>query len=253
MRPPLVLAYHGLGRYPRALDPHNLMVDPARFRRQMLALRRRRYRFVRLSEIAARLSEGRPPSGLCAVTFDDGSLDNLTVAAPLLAELSVPATVFVCPGLLGAEHFAMAPAAGVRLMDAEELLELAASPMIDVGSHTSRHVDLATASAEESYREMDGSKRELEELLQTPIDAFAYPKCSYSAACPDAAARAGYTVAVSCGGQGGWLPFELARESIDSLDRTMTFELKSRSLFTPLRESLPGRLARVALRPLRHG
>ena len=99
---------------------------------------------------------------------------------------------------------------------------------------------------------MASSKLALEELLEKPVESFAYPKCRYSAPCPDAARRAGYTVAVTCGGLGGWRRFELARESIDSLDGSIGFAVKSRGLFFPLRESLPGRLLRAAVRPLRH-
>jgi peptidoglycan/xylan/chitin deacetylase (PgdA/CDA1 family) len=172
--------------------------------------------------------------------------------APLLAELELHATIFACPGLLGQNHFAMPAEAGVRLMDAEELRELASSPFVEIGSHTNEHADLSEASPEEAYRDMASSKDALEELLQRPVDTFAYPKCCYSPACPDAARRAGYTVAVTCSGLGGWHRFELARESVDSLDGRVSFGLKSRKLFLPLRQSLPGRLARAATNPLRH-
>jgi peptidoglycan/xylan/chitin deacetylase (PgdA/CDA1 family) len=249
----LVLAYHGLGSYPRELDPFNLMVEPERFRWQVSNLRRRGYRFVSLKALAAQLERpGGVPRGLAALTFDDGTTDNLTVLAPLLAELELPATVFACPGLLGKRHFAMPAEAGVKLMDAEELRMLASSPFVEIGSHTSRHTELADASTDEAYAEMTKSKQELEELLQTDVDTFAYPKCGYSADCPDAARRAGYAVAVTCGGLGGWRRWELARESIDSLDGRLTFALKSRKLFLPMRESLLGRAARRAARPIRH-
>ncbi len=251
-RRPLVLAYHGLGSYPRSLDPYNLMLEPARFHEQVLSLRRRGYRFVRLSEIGAGLQGGAPPAGICAMTFDDGTLDNLELLAPMLVELEVPATVFACPGLLGTAHFAMPSQAGVRLMDAEELRALAALPLVEIGSHTNTHRDLATASAEDAYREMASSKDALEQLLGRAVTAFAYPKCGYSPSCPDAARRAGYELALTCAGRGGWSPFELARESIVALDGRLTFALKSRGLFLPLRNSLPGRLARRAARPLRH-
>jgi peptidoglycan/xylan/chitin deacetylase (PgdA/CDA1 family) len=252
MRPTLVLAYHGLGSYPRQLDPHNLMVEPGRFLRQIQTLRRRGYHFVPLRQLAVHLQEETVPRGLAAVTFDDGTVDNLEVVAPLLGELEVPATVFVCPGLLGNPHFDMPASAGVRLMDAEQLRELASSPLIEIGSHTREHVDLSHASSEEAYAEMTSSKQALEELLQRPVDSFAYPKCHYSPACPEAARRAGYTVAVTCGGLGGWRRWELGRESIDSLDGRVSFALKSRRLFMPLRESVLGRVTRRAVRPLRH-
>ena len=99
---------------------------------------------------------------------------------------------------------------------------------------------------------MASSKLALEELLQRPVHSFAYPKCAYSPSCPAAARRAGYEVAVTCAGRGGWRRFELARENIDSLDRRISFALKSRGLFLPLRESRAGRLLRGAARPLRH-
>jgi peptidoglycan/xylan/chitin deacetylase (PgdA/CDA1 family) len=252
MRPALVLAYHGLGCYPRALDPYNLMVDPVHFRRQVATLRRRGYRFVSLAELAAHLDDGALPDGIVALTFDDGTVDNLELLAPLLAELELPATVFACPGLLGAAHFAMPPEAGVRLMNGAELRALASTPLVEIGSHTREHTELSGASADQAYEEMSRSKAALEELLQRPVDAFAYPKCHYSANCPEAARRAGYLVAVTCAGNGGRRRFELARESIDSLDRRLTFALKSRRLFLPLRESLPGRIARNVARPLRH-
>jgi peptidoglycan/xylan/chitin deacetylase (PgdA/CDA1 family) len=254
LKPSLVLAYHGLGRHSSKLDPHNLMVDPELFYRQMLALGRRGYRFVRLTEFAHELRHGTPPPpGRCALTFDDGTLDNLELLKPLLEQLGLPATVFACPALLGGAHFSMPASAGVRLMNVEELRELASSRLIDVGSHTREHCDLSRASPQEAYSEMVASKQVLEDLLQRPIETFAYPGCGYSQACPEAARRAGYLAAVTCGNLGGWGRFELTRESIDSLDRRVGFALKSRRLFFPLRETLPAKVARTLIRPLRHG
>ena len=253
MRPPLVLAYHALGRHSAALDPHNLMVDPARFRRQVSLLRRRGYRFIPLSELARHLDGGSPPSRTCVLTFDDGTVDSLEVVAPLLEELDVPATFFACPGLLGQPHFDMPAQAGVRLMNADQLRRLASVRNAEIGSHTNTHADLSTAGEQDAYGEMSSSKQALEELLQQPVSSFAYPRCGYSPACPEAARRSGYAVAVTCGGLGGWRRFELARESIDSLDARVGFALKSRGWFWPLHRSLPGRLARAATRPLRHG
>jgi peptidoglycan/xylan/chitin deacetylase (PgdA/CDA1 family) len=218
----------------------------------MLTLKRRGYSFVSLIEFAAYLDDGLPPDGMCALTFDDGTVDNVELLLPLLTELGLPATIFVCPGLLGEGHFAMPPSAEVRLMNLEELLKLASSPLIEIGSHTNLHSDLSKASREEAYEDMVSSKQELERFLKTTINTFAYPKCHYSPACPDAARSAGYTVAVTCAGRGEWRRFELARESIGPLDGRVGFALKSRHLFLPLRESLPGRLARAAARPLRH-
>jgi peptidoglycan/xylan/chitin deacetylase (PgdA/CDA1 family) len=138
------------------------------------------------------------------------------------------------------------------MMTREELRRLAALPLTEIGSHTSRHEDLSRASQAEAYHEMVESKDALEDMLQRSIQSFSYPRCLYSAACPEAARKAGYSVAVTCVGLGGWRQFELTREVIDSLDGRIGFALKSRRLFWPLRESTVGHIARAAVRPVRH-
>jgi peptidoglycan/xylan/chitin deacetylase (PgdA/CDA1 family) len=252
-RPPAILTYHALGtRLPREQDPANLVVPPEAFRSQLLSMRRRGYEFIRLLDFAAELENGSPPKGLCAVTFDDGTLDNLTILEPILRQLQVPATVFACPGLLGEPHPDIAPEAGVRLLDEDELRQLDQSPWVEIGSHTSEHTELVDADAGEALRLMTESRVQLEGLLDHPVLSFAYPNCTYSASCPEAAGKAGYEVAVTCGQRGGWNRYELHRELIDGLDSRLSFELKARGVFRRLYDSPPGRLGRWAVRSRRH-
>lgn len=253
LRPPVILAYHGLAEVPREHDPHNLMLPPSRFVAQVESLRRRGYEFVKMADIAGRLHAGTDLSGVCALTFDDGSVDNHDVLPALLERLGVPATLFVCPGLFGEPHPFLPRESGVRLVTLEEARALAALPMVEIGSHTVRHTVLDDADADSAYREMAESKRLLENMLETSVPSFAYPDCGYSRFCPPAAERAGYTSAVTCAGRGGLRPFELSRESPNPLDTGLLFALKSRGLFQPLYRSAPGRLARAAMRRRRHG
>ena len=248
--PSLLLHYHNLGVVPRALDPHNLTVTVKAFDAQVGALRRRGYEFLTATEFASRLEPAGPPPGLCSLTFDDGSVDNLTVLPEILERHGARATVFACPGLLGAEHPGFAGGAGVRLMTAAELVELANRGPIEIGSHTNAHTELDEATADEAYEEMVSSKAALEDLLQRPVTSFAYPACGYSAACPDAARRAGYDVAVTCVFRGGWSRYELQRESITAFDGRVAFALKSRRLWTALHGSPVGRVGgRLRHRP----
>jgi peptidoglycan/xylan/chitin deacetylase (PgdA/CDA1 family) len=62
----------------------------------------RRYRFVSLDELGARL-EGRDRSrdAIAAVTFDDGYRDFYDHAYPVLMRKGIPAAVFVVTGLVG--------------------------------------------------------------------------------------------------------------------------------------------------------
>lgn len=73
------------------------------FRRQVQFLRR----FVNVVPLRSALSDlttGRPlPARAVALTFDDGYLDNVTYAAPLLEAEGLPATFFLLPQFLSGD------------------------------------------------------------------------------------------------------------------------------------------------------
>jgi peptidoglycan/xylan/chitin deacetylase (PgdA/CDA1 family) len=248
---PLVLHYHGLGDVPRRLDPHELMLSSAAFRSQVGLLKKRGYRFVAQQELARILATGKPADDVCSITFDDGTSDNASLLPPVLEALGVPATIFACPGLLGKPYPFTEPEAKVRLMNREELLRTAGHDLIEIGSHTREHTVLEHASAEQAFEEMSASRAALEDLLGCLVLSFAYPNCLYSTACPDAARRAGYTSAVTCGRRGGLDPYELRRESPSPKDGRLRFELKARGAFDDIWDLPPIRLARAVTRPLR--
>jgi peptidoglycan/xylan/chitin deacetylase (PgdA/CDA1 family) len=87
-----VLRYHRVADVTH--DIHGLAVSPAAFRSQMEQLRESR-QVLPLRVLAAAVANGEPPDGAVALTFDDGYLDNLEAAAPILAELGLPATFFL--------------------------------------------------------------------------------------------------------------------------------------------------------------
>jgi peptidoglycan/xylan/chitin deacetylase (PgdA/CDA1 family)/glycosyltransferase involved in cell wall biosynthesis len=98
-----VLLYHGVrgAAGPEQID--NLHVPESEFRRQMKWLRRK-FTPVTLDQALAGL-EGRSPlpNRPVLVTFDDAYRNNLTVAAPILSELGIPAVLFVPTQFVGAE------------------------------------------------------------------------------------------------------------------------------------------------------
>ena len=251
-QPPLILGYHGISDVDPHHDPDRLFVAPRRFRSQAERVRERGYEFVTMAEFARRLASGAGLERTCALTFDDGTLDNLLELLPILRDLGVPGTVYACPGLLGEPYPWADAAAEARFMTADELGELASDPLIEIGSHTVGHTDLDDASFEQALEVMTESRRALEELTSEPVVSFAYPRCLYSPECPDAAERAGYTSAVTCGGRGDWSPYTLRRELIHTPDGPVTFALKSRGVYHRVRDLPPARLARGVTRPIRH-
>lgn len=87
-----ILVYHRVGD--ATLDPAGQLVAPGRFEAQLQALRER-YTIVSLPELVATQRTRRYVDGTVAITFDDGYVDNLTLAQPIAQRLGVPLTVFV--------------------------------------------------------------------------------------------------------------------------------------------------------------
>ncbi len=71
---------------------------PALFDLQMAYLSKSR-RVVPLSQVIKQINAGlSPPAGTVCITFDDGYLDNLTTAAPILEKYNLPATLYLATG-----------------------------------------------------------------------------------------------------------------------------------------------------------
>ncbi len=92
----LTLLYHRVNVLER--DIHLLAVSPDHFYEQMVWLKRN-FRIVRFEDDWDRL-EGE---AVC-ITFDDGYMDNFSMALPILEELNIPATIFICTGSINTEN-----------------------------------------------------------------------------------------------------------------------------------------------------
>tara|TARA_R110002072_G_scaffold302503_1_gene485965 strand:- start:10786 stop:11808 length:1023 start_codon:yes stop_codon:yes gene_type:complete len=98
----VILMYHSISTPERRRwhDPANT-IDASRFRQQVKFLTRHR-RVISFSDLVSTIRCGDdPPAGSVAITFDDGYLDNLEVAAPILAEFGLPALLYLCTGYVG--------------------------------------------------------------------------------------------------------------------------------------------------------
>jgi glycosyltransferase involved in cell wall biosynthesis/peptidoglycan/xylan/chitin deacetylase (PgdA/CDA1 family) len=102
VKEPLILGYHRVLPDVRNIRPSpgvpSLDVSVVTLEKH-LDFVGRRFRFVSLDELGARLDAGTA-AGLAAVTFDDGYADFYDHAFPLLDRKGIPAAVFVVTGLL---------------------------------------------------------------------------------------------------------------------------------------------------------
>ena len=137
----------------------------------------RHFRVVALSDLVARLAEGRSVRGRLAVTFDDGYRDNFTVAAPMLRERGLPACFFVSTALVGSRAQPWWDAefgARAEWMTWDQVRALHAQGF-EIGAHTVTHADLAAVSGDEAEREIAGARERLERELGAPVTLFSYP------------------------------------------------------------------------------
>ena len=81
-----------------------------------------------LRSIVAAAANGGTLSRKVALTFDDGLRSNVDVAYPILHKLAIPATFFICPGLVDRASWLWTHEARSRLarLDAAARRELAA-------------------------------------------------------------------------------------------------------------------------------
>ncbi len=61
----------------------------------------RHYRVLTVEDLVERVRQGTVPRNALALTFDDGYRDNLSHAAPILAQHGLPATIFLATGYIG--------------------------------------------------------------------------------------------------------------------------------------------------------
>ena len=97
----IILLYHRVADVTR--DPFGLCVRPTIFRQQMEYIKRT-CAPLPLAEFAAALVNNSLPQRAVAITFDDGYVDNLLTASPILERLNLPATFYVTTDRLDEPH-----------------------------------------------------------------------------------------------------------------------------------------------------
>jgi peptidoglycan/xylan/chitin deacetylase (PgdA/CDA1 family) len=205
---PVVLAYHGVGSTDEGNDPDRLIVSANHLKEHIHLLRGRGYRFLTAEEALDVATASGLPAATAVLTFDDGFENWLTHAAPLLQELGVPATFFVCGAWDGGQHPEVRGALG-RLLDRAGWARLAGMGM-ELGSHAFTHRDLRTLNDEELTTELIASKQAVEETTGRICRTIAYPFGLFDERVQRAVGRAGYEGAFDWL-PGRWDPFAIPR------------------------------------------
>jgi peptidoglycan/xylan/chitin deacetylase (PgdA/CDA1 family) len=193
----LSLCYHAVSE----TWPADLSISPRQLEEQLRRKLRAGYTPATLSESRA---AGRTGKTL-VVTFDDGYLSNLTLAAPILARLGVPGTLFVPSDYVsggpmewpGIERWRRGPhERELTPLDWEQVAELAGMGW-EIGSHTCSHPKLTTLADDQLERELRDSRAAIEARLRAPCRTIAYPYGDVDDRVVASARNAGYELGVT--------------------------------------------------------
>jgi peptidoglycan/xylan/chitin deacetylase (PgdA/CDA1 family) len=128
-------------------------VTPQRFEQQLKGLLARGWQPWPLRQVICCAERDLPiPRKTFVVTFDDGYVNNLIEAAPILTKLHVPATLFLATAYLDSKQpfpcddWSVAGQPGVpsetwRPLTTEECRRLVGNGLIELGAHTHTHAD----------------------------------------------------------------------------------------------------------------
>ena len=149
---------------------------------------------VTISQIADWL-DGRSslPSRAYIITFDDGYLDNLEVALPLLKQFEATACIFVTTSWCGKKDLPSATT-GYPILSWPQLRQLADAG-VDIGAHTVSHPFLTDIAPESAWEEIHQAKHEIEDRLGLEAQAFSYPNSKHNQLIREMVQRAGYLLA----------------------------------------------------------
>ena len=201
-----ILAYHGV-HDPVSFSTHlQLILD--------------RFRPVGLDQVLRWRDGGGLPTRAVWVTFDDGRPDVVDHAMPLLVRHGIPATMFVCPGVIDTRapfwwdgldaslgtalkrwpdeerrRFVAEQTRPVVEQLTSERLKSWVNAGLTVGNHTWDHPCLETCSAAEQRRQVRLAHDWLHDHVgEGATTAFAYPNGNTTAVAMDELALLGYRV-----------------------------------------------------------
>ena len=190
-----VLMYHNIDRPPQGARLKNLYVRTGAFARQMFLLRLLGIRGISMSAAMPYL-RGEKKGRVAVITFDDGYLDTLENALPILRKNGFNATCYVTSKRTSLYNEWDASNLNVRkpLMNDDQILAWRDAGM-EVGAHSRTHPHLPECSDAELRDEISGCKSDLEKLTGAPVTQFCYPYGQVDERVAAAVRSAGYEAA----------------------------------------------------------
>ena len=121
-----------------------------------------------------------------AITFDDGLEDLYTIAYPILKKRKIPFTAYIVTDFIGKPGY----------MSCDQIKEMAADPLVEIGSHGITHEVMTSLKKEQKEYEINGSQKILESMFGQKVVGFAFSHGLYDTETLDLMKNYKYAVSV---------------------------------------------------------
>lgn len=178
------------------------------------------------------------------ITFDDGYKDNLINALPILKKYKLKAVLFLITDRTynkwDTDAEGRPKEKKFELMNLKEVKELYSSGLIEIGGHTTIHLDMTTILEEILKKDLEISKKKIEEITGKEAVSFAYPWGRNDEKSRRVVRETGYKFAVSTESGSSCFSddlFEIVRVGIYSKDDMEKFKKKISGNYPFMREN----------------
>lgn len=239
-----VLMYHRVindNKYAGVYDTH---VTLENFEKQMKYIKDNGYETITFEDIANGEYKNRFNKKYVIITFDDGYKDNLKNALPILKKYNLKAVLFYVTdetyNKWDTDVENRPKEKKFELMNLEEIKELYSSGLIEIGGHTTTHLDMPLIEREALKKDLEESRDKIEEITGKKPVSFAYPWGRNNETCRKVVEEVGYKFAVSTESGSSCFSdnlFEIVRVGIYSKDDINKFEQKISGNYPFMREN----------------
>ena len=173
-----VLLYHNFVTTVPETDPdnYNYINTPQSFEENIKIFLENGYTIISMQDLAdCNSGKAELPSKPIIITFDDGYYSNYEYIYPILKKYNVKASIFIITDNIGKE------VDGIKYLGWEECLEMQNSGLIEIFSHSKKHVFYNKLPVRELRDDVIESYKLIEKNLgKQELHVFAYPYGAYT-------------------------------------------------------------------------
>lgn len=188
-----ILMYHHVGYSETSV----WSVTAEDFERQLRCLREQGYAAILPADLVANRRWGRRlPRRPVIITFDDGYLDSLTIAEPLLARNGMRGIVYLITDFVAAGPSQRRRFEGADCLTWPEVRAMRRRGTLAFGGHSHNHINLAAAA--DPFAQTRECYLQIKNNAGFKPDSFCYPYGQYNERAAAAVRRAGFSTAMAC-------------------------------------------------------